>query len=52
MQYGKWKLMVTWVTCIVIYRPPYSLTNQETVAKFLDKFIEWLANISCSHDMT
>ena len=32
-------------TCIVIYRPPYSSTNQETVTKFLDEFTEWLANI-------
>ena len=33
------------VTCVVIYRSPYSSTNQETVTKFLDKFTEWLANI-------
>ena len=34
------------VTCIIIYRPPYSSTNQETVTKLLDKFTKWLANIS------
>ena len=33
------------VICIIIYRTPYSSTNQETVTKFLDEFIEWLANI-------
>ena len=52
---GNWKMFqhAIWkvethgnsVTCIVIYRPPYSSTNQETVTKFLDKFTEWLANI-------
>ena len=46
-QHAIWKVEThgNSVTCIVIYRPPYSLRNQETVTKFLDKFTEWLANI-------
>ena len=36
------------LTCIVIYRPPYSATNQETVSKFVDEFTVWLASISGS----
>ena len=46
-QHAIWKVEThgNSVTCIVIYRPLYSLTNQETVTKFLDKFTEWLANI-------
>ena len=35
-QYAVWKVGNS-VTCIAIYRPPYSLTNQEMVTKFLDK---------------
>ena len=36
------------LTCIAIYRPPYSATNQETVSKFVDDFTVWLASISVS----
>ena len=46
-QHAIWKVEThgNSVTCIVIYRPPYSSTNKETVTKFLNKFTEWLANI-------
>ena len=46
-QYVIWKVEIhgNSVTCIAIYRPPYSLTNQEMVTKFLDEFPVWLANI-------
>ena len=46
-QHAIWKVEThsNSVTCRVIYRPPYSSTNQETVTKFLDEFTEWLANI-------
>ena len=46
-QHAKWKVEThdNSVTCIVIYRPPYSSKNQETVTKFLVKFTELLANI-------
>ena len=49
-QHAIWKVEThgNSVTCIVIYRPPYSSTNRETVTKFLDEFTEWLANISGS----
>ena len=46
-QHAIWKVEThgNLVTCIVIYRSLYSLTNQETVTKCLDKFTEWLSNI-------
>ena len=46
-QHAIWKVKThsNSVTCIAIYRQPYSSTNQETVTKFLDKFKECLANI-------
>ena len=49
-QYAVWKVEThgNTVTCIAIYRPPYPATNQETVAKFVDEFTVWLANISGS----
>ena len=49
-QYAVWKVEThgNTVTCIAIYRPPYLATNQETVAKFLEEFTVWLANISGS----
>ena len=49
-QHAIWKVEThsNSVTFIVIYRPPYSLTNKQTVAKFLDEFPECLANISGS----
>ena len=49
-QYVVWKVEThgNTVTCIVIYRPPYSATNQETVTKFVDEFTVWLASISGS----
>ena len=49
-QYAVWKVEThgNTVTCIAIYRPPYSATNQETVAKFVEEFTVWLANISGS----
>ena len=49
-QYAVWKVEThgNSVTCIAIYRPPYSATNQETVTKFMDKFTVWLASISSS----
>ena len=47
-QYAVWKVETHGksVTCIAIYRPPYSLTNQETVTKFMHEFTVWLASIS------
>ena len=49
-QFAVWKVEThgNSVTCIAIYRPPYSATNQETVTKFMDKFTVWLASISSS----
>ena len=49
-QYAVWKVEThsNSVTCIAIYRPPYSLTNQETVTKFMDEFTVWLASILSS----
>ena len=49
-QYAVWKVETHdySVTCIAIYRPPYSLTNQETVTKFMDEFAVWLASILSS----
>ena len=49
-QHAIWKIEThsNSVKCIVNYRPPYSLTNQETVTKFQDECTEWLANISGS----
>ena len=47
VQHAIWKVEThgNSVTSIVIYMPPYSSTNQETVTKFLDEFTEWLAKI-------
>ena len=49
-QYAVWKVKThgSSVTCIAIYRPPYLLTNQETVTKFMDKFTVWVASILSS----
>ena len=49
-QYAVWKVEThgNSVTCIAIYIPPYSATNQETVTKFIDEFTVWLASISSS----
>ena len=49
-QYAVWKVEThgNSVTCIPIYRPPYSATNQETVTKFMDEFTVCLASISGS----
>ena len=49
-QYAVWKVKThgNTVTCIAIYRPPYSATNQETVTKFMEEFTVWLASISGS----
>ena len=49
-QYAVWKVEThgNSVKCIAIYRPPYSVTNQETVTKFMDECTVWLASISSS----
>ena len=49
-QYAVWKVKThgNSVTFIAIYRPPYSVTNQETVSKFMDEFTVWLASILSS----
>ena len=49
-QYAVWKVKThgNSVTCIAIYRPPYSVTNQETVTTFMDEFTVWLASILSS----
>ena len=49
-QYAVWKVQThgNTVTCIAIYRPPYSARNQETVTKFVGEFTVWLASISGS----
>ena len=49
-QYAVWKVEThgNLVTCIAIYRLPYSLTNQETVTKSMDEFTVWLASILSS----
>ena len=46
-QYAVWKVEThgNSVTCIAIYKPPYSLTNQDAVTKFMDGFTVLLASI-------
>ena len=46
--YAIWGIQLkgTKMTIIVIYRPPYSTMNQETIHSFFEKFTDWMATKS------